>query len=173
MFLLGTYEATVSALLEQGKRFAPYRSKVPAGERGRWSISTFEIAVDIQNLRMCRDGRGCSPGTFTRLVRDKRTTVMSDTDAEINDFLPLIHAAFGDVLVSGLGLGCVTQALLARPEVNSVTVIEIDADVIALVGPHLECDRLTIVNADINAGAAIADTKLATISTVGPSRSPS
>ena len=148
MFLMATYEATVERLNKQGEFFKPYRSTVPEGRQGQWYIKRFEIAIDMQNLRMCRDGRGCSPGEFTMLVRGN-TTVMSDTDAEVNDFLPFVKAAFGDVLVSGLGLGCVTAALLAKPEVTSVTVIEIDADVIALVAPHLACDRLTIVNADI------------------------
>jgi len=143
-----THDELVAVLVKQGERFAQYRSKAPVGQQGRWTIDRFEVRVDLQNLRMMVMGRGCSPGTFTRLVRDERTIVMSDTDAEVNDFLPFVRAARGKVLVSGLGLGCVTQALLAKENVEHVTVIEIDADVIALTAPHLACDRLTVINAD-------------------------
>ena len=144
----GDYETLVAKLTEQGKLYDQYRSKAPEGAQGRWTIDRFKVEVDLQNLSMLCQGRGCSPGIFTRLVRDERTIVMSDTDAEIADFLPFVRMARGKVLVSGLGLGCVAQALLAKPNVEHVTVVEIDADVIALTAPHLACDRLTVINAD-------------------------
>lgn len=138
-----------AALAKQGERLAKYRSIVPAGHSGPWRIEEMQVEFDLGNLRMIRDGRGCAPGTYKRLVHDKRGIVMSDTDAEIADFLSFVLDARGHVAVAGLGLGVVTQALLARPEVKHVTVVEIDRDVIKLVKPYLECDRLTVVRADI------------------------
>lgn len=44
----------------------------------------------------------------------------------------------GDVLVGGLGLGYVVQALLAKPEVTSVTVVELSKDVVNLVWDHVD-----------------------------------
>jgi hypothetical protein len=136
------------ALKRQGERYKPYRSRIPAGRAGPWAVERFKVAIDLQNLRMVCDGRVCSPGTFTRLCHDKRGVVMSDTDAEIEDFLPFVRQASGSVLVAGLGLGCVTQALLAKDGVERVTVIEIDRDVISLVAPHLQDARLKVVHGD-------------------------
>jgi hypothetical protein len=77
------------------------------------------------------------------------TPIMSDTPAEIEGHEEVIENAHGRVLVTGLGLGCIVSALLAKPDVDHITVIEIDRDVIALTGPYYEDDpRVTIVNAD-------------------------
>lgn len=136
-------------LARQSERLAKYRSTVPEGECGPWSVCKVEIKFGIELLRMVRDGRGCPPGTYTQLRHDSRGVVMSDTDAEIHDFLDFVTAARGTVIVAGLGLGVVTQALLAKPSVKHVTVVEIDGDVIELVHPHIASDRLTVVKADV------------------------
>jgi len=39
----------------------------------------------------------------------------------------------------------VLKAVLAKPEVERVTVVEIDADVIGLVSPYYACGRLEVV----------------------------
>lgn len=147
--LHNSYEEIVAGLTAQGERYKKYRSRMQPGERGDWRIEKFTVKIDLANLRMVRDGRGCSPGEFTRLTHRRRGVVMSDTDAEIDDFLRMIYRAKGRILVAGLGLGLVTQCLLDKPEVEHVTVVEIDADVIALAGSQLQDDRLAIVNADI------------------------
>ena len=54
----------------------------------------------------------------------------------------------GDVLVAGLGLGLIVHALDARPEVRSITVVERDADVIALVRPYLPQGKLRVLERD-------------------------
>lgn len=74
---------------------------------------------------------------------------MSDTPAEMRDHLVAVHRARGSVLINGLGLGMYLQAVLAKPEVADVTVVEIAPEVIRLVGPTYASDpRLTIVCAD-------------------------
>jgi Spermine/spermidine synthase domain len=45
--------------------------------------------------------------------------------------------SYGKVLVAGLGLGLVTGELLNNTDVNSVTVIELNKDVIGLISPLL------------------------------------
>jgi hypothetical protein len=136
-------------LEEQGRRFAPYRSKLQPAEAGLWKIERFTIGLDLQNLRMIRDGRGCCPGEYTRLVHKRRGIMMSDTDAEIMDFLPFVNRVKGNVLVAGLGMGLVVQSLLAKPDITAIVVVEIDPDVIALTGSQIKDDRLQIIRGDI------------------------
>ena len=137
-----------TALKRQSSRFAKYRSRVPDGRSGPWQVKRFTIEYGLELLRAVRDGRGCAPGEYTKLCHDQRGVVMSDTDAEISDFAGFVADARGRVLVAGLGLGVVTQALLDMAAVSHVTVLEIDRDVIKLVKPTLACDRLTVIRAD-------------------------
>ena len=136
------------ALREQGSRLAPYRVAVPAGVSGKWSVQKFTVALDLENLRYMREGRGCSPGEFTQLRHKDFGVVMSDTDAEIRDFLRYIRCMAGDILVTGLGLGCVVQALSQQNATKSVTVIENSADVLRLVAAHYCDHRVSIIEAD-------------------------
>jgi len=74
---------------------------------------------------------------------------MSNTPSEIKDHLEFIKRAKGNVLINGLGLGVSLSKILEKPEVESVTVIEKDLDVIRLVGPTYAKDsRVKIINAD-------------------------
>lgn len=122
---------------------------VPEGERGAWRVVRFEVERDsLSNLRLARDGRGCRPGVYTKLVHRQRGVIMSDTSAEKRDHYPFIWKAKGHVLINGLGLGMCLQAVLAKPEVTKATVVELDSDVIALVGSHYSGDdRVEIVSA--------------------------
>lgn len=121
---------------------------VPEGKSGAWTVRRFTIeALDIMNLRMSLDGRGCRPGTYTQLIHDRRGVVMSDTTAEQRDHTEFEWKARGHVLINGLGLGMCLAAALNKPEVAAVTVVEIDADVIALVGSHYADSRVQIVHA--------------------------
>lgn len=60
--------------------------------------------------------------------------VMEDTPRELRRHVPIWLAARGRVLVTGLGLGCVVRGLLALPRVDHVDVVEIDPDVLRIVG---------------------------------------
>ncbi len=119
--------------------------KLPEGNRGHWSVKRLDIADSV--VMRIRE-RYFEPGVYTQLVHDQRGLVMSDTPAERYDHAPFVRAAKGDVLISGLGLGMCIGAVLKKPEVSSVTVVEVDPDVIALVAPHYTDSRLSIVNAD-------------------------
>lgn len=75
--------------------------------------------------------------------------IMSDTPAEVNEHIDAFRDAHGKVVITGLGLGVIVSGLLAHPDVDTITVVEIDKDVIALTGPYYEDEpRVTIVNDD-------------------------
>jgi hypothetical protein len=57
--------------------------------------------------------------------------------------------AYGDVLLTGLGFGILTKALSEKPEITSVTVLEISKDVIdAFLLNNTLNDKVTIILAD-------------------------
>ena len=133
------------------------KTSVPEGVSGDWSIERFSVkrrGVERQVLQFMVQGgqsRIVTEGVYTRLMRN-RTLVMSDTPAEIQDFREAISHAEGHCLIGGLGLGIVTTAILLKPEVSKVTVIEKSSDVINLVGGYLKekfGDRLEIIEGDI------------------------
>lgn len=132
---------------------------VPEGKKGPWTVERFTVSkkdADFFNLRQIiarQGGRRIMPGTYTRLIREKAwDPMMSDTPAERWDHYAVVKLAKGRVLVAGLGLGVVLNALLRKSEIQHVTILEKDADVIALVAPHYQAKangRLTIVHADV------------------------
>lgn len=124
-------------------------SFLPDGKSGDWEIDTITVEKDelSQKLSMIKTGRGVPEGEYKRLRRD-RTVVMSNTPDEIRDFRHLIRDAEGSILINGLGIGCVVKALLDKPEVTKITVIENSEDVIKLVAPHFTDERLTVIHAD-------------------------
>lgn len=133
---------------------AKYRVDVPEGVSGEWSVSRFTVSEqDAAYTRMRaalnprERGREVPAGTYTQLRRG-RTLVMSDTPAEIMDHLDFIHAATGRVLIHGLGLGMVLKAVLAKPDVTHVDVVEISEDVIRLVAPSYADPRVRIRHGD-------------------------
>lgn len=56
----------------------------------------------------------------------------------------------GHVLCAGLGLGLIVHALTANPEVERITVVERERDVIELIGPQVPHDKLTIIEGDFH-----------------------
>jgi len=142
------------------KASRPYVVDVPEGQSGSYRIERFEVTDEDAKRERFRSiiafgARRISvpPGQYTRLINTATfdRLVMSDTPAEIGDHLGAINRAKGQVLINGLGLGLVVQAVLQKPEVEHVTVIEISPDVIALVGDHYQerfGDRLEIIEAD-------------------------
>jgi len=73
-----------------------------------------------------------------------------EEDCSIKEMYSSYDLAHGDVLISGLGFGILALWLCNKPEVNSVTVIEISKDVIKIFKDYnLIPDKLTIINDDI------------------------
>ena len=125
---------------------------VPDGISGDWSVRTFTVSKsdsDFTRIRAMMKGRGYVPqGTYKELRRNG-TIVMSNTPDEINDGLSFVYRASGNILINGLGLGCVVKLLLNKPDVEKITIIEKSTDVISLVAPTYVTDkRVNIICAD-------------------------
>jgi len=112
---------------------------VPDGTKGDWSVETFEVSEQESSFTRIRSFQHpeeyVPAGKYKRLMRG-RTVVMSNTPMEYRTNSPIIHRAKGTVLLNGLGLGMVLTAILEKKEVECVIVVEIDPDVIDLVGTH-------------------------------------
>ena len=133
---------------------------------GPWTISRVAAPEEEPSRAMFRALIGGE--TQTRLERSVRTTtpvspgfedevitcghgeiVMEDSLQELRRHLPIWLAAEGRVLVTGLGLGCVVRGLLASPHVSHIDVIEIDAGILAAVGPEFwGSPRVTLYQGD-------------------------
>lgn len=154
---------------DQPRRIGAYdlmACDVPEGTYGTVAVERFEMEKDSPGqLHASLRGRGCLPGTYTRLMRNGRLW-MSDTTAERRDHISPaaeIQRAGRDadrlgparILIGGLGLGMIVRVALLTPDVGHVDVVEIDPDVIALVGPHYQAMaaengvELTIHQADV------------------------
>jgi spermidine synthase len=131
-----------------------YKVDVPEGEKGDWRITKYTVGEKdrIHQLSsMFNSGRYVPDGTYTRLIRNNKC-IMSDTPDEVRDHHEIIHYAKGNVLIVGLGLGMVLNAIAKREDVTHVTIIEKSQDVIDLVSDHYlkkYLNKITIINADI------------------------
>jgi hypothetical protein len=136
----------------------PYRaSQLPAGVRGDWSLIKVRLPERAAGVVDARpDAFRFRSGEYTEL-RHAGITFMTDLYDEWWTQRRAIERARrvgGKVLITGLGLGMVVEAILSAPAlatVSSVTVLEQSADVIDLVAPHLLRqfpDQVEIVHAD-------------------------
>lgn len=133
------------------------------GKVGMWRVEHFEITREQATMYAisCYGSYEIPPraGRYTRLCHDQRGVVMSDTRQELWDlytFNSLLDSArsYDDshnnvVHINGLGLGIFSKAALDKA--YCVQVVEIDSDVIDLVGSQLRSmygDRITIINGD-------------------------
>lgn len=131
-----------------------YKVQVPEGVSGVWRVERFTVSESDEKMErlhsMFNGGRYVPADTYTWLKRSSYT-IMSDTPDEIRDHLGAINKACGNVLINGLGLGVVLQAMARKPEVTAITVIEQSSDVIALVAPYYQAmfgDKINIIQAD-------------------------
>lgn len=116
-----------------------FRSHVTPCEFGRAKVSAV-IPEGAGSMIARLHGEDIRDGEPITSLHVGGRLVMSDTRDEWRDHITAIHMAHGRVLINGLGLGCYLQAILSKPDVSSVDVVEIEADVIALIGPHFEAD---------------------------------
>jgi hypothetical protein len=126
---------------------AAMKSTLPAGVSGDVEIRPIVITERDAQMEVLRGlllggarMQRQDAGTITGIYR-RGGLWMSDSEDEKSDHIPFVsqchdHGA-ETVLIGGLGLGMVVTALCIVPSVREITVIELDADVIALVEPHL------------------------------------
>lgn len=155
--------------LQQAARVAPrFAPGAPhLSQDGRWRIETFTVSATAAQadfmraqIRGARHGgvgsdRWTPEGIYVKLLRRSAAiegnraeseweVLMSDTKNEIEDCNAALEHAHGRVLVHGLGLGCIIAALLEKSDVEHIDVVEIDEDLIRLVGPYYNDPRVTI-----------------------------
>lgn len=83
------------------------------------------------------------------LMRERGEIVMEDSPSELKKHLPILLAASGRVLITGLGLGCVVRGLLSKPEVTHIDVVEIDEWILRVVGREFAGNpRVTLHHGD-------------------------
>jgi hypothetical protein len=134
-----------------------FRSDIPVGQAGAWVVE--KVVLPERDYDPTVDPRpDCfkfRPGVYTCLRRGS-TQFMTDLYDEWWTQRSAIQQALargGDVLITGLGLALVAEAILREPHsrVNRVTIIEKSADVIRLVAPYLEArhpGKVEVIEAD-------------------------
>jgi len=119
-------------------------SPLPDGMMGEVEVRRIVVTerdVEVARMRSMFGGGSTAirAGEYVGLYRNG-SLWMSDTPDEQYDHMPVItnvakHRA-ERVLINGLGIGMVLNAVLHMDCVQHVDVVEIDPDVVALVGPH-------------------------------------
>lgn len=113
----------------------------PLGAKGDWviRINKKDKVDDIFDFM----SRARSPETYVPhgeykvlAHKGRKTVVMSNTPFEVRTNEEAYRDAKGHVLINGLGMGMLLEALLHKPEVVSITVVEIDRHLIDLVAPY-------------------------------------
>lgn len=142
---------TMPAELAQYKVSLPCRRRKAAAIR-HYSIGVREAeATNWQTILHADDRAWSYAGSYTGIEIDG-FMYASDEAKEIVDYLPFLRRAQGRVLMTGLGLGLCLQALLRKPDVEHVTVIEDNADVLAIVAPfylgRFGDARMSLIHAD-------------------------
>lgn len=125
-------------------------SFIPDGKSWEWEISTFivwEKDKFSQMISMQKSWRYVPEWTYKRLTRNW-AVIMSNTPDEIRDFSHFTCQAHWNILINGLWLWCVLKTLIDNTEVTKITIIEKSEDVIKLVSPYFNDERLTVINAD-------------------------
>ena len=123
-------------------------------EKGVARITKFEFDAKkdvFYNLRASRDMDGIFymfTGNYVRLHVNNQL-MMSDTAMERKTNRYFVQNATGRVLIAGLGVGLIIQAIIDKESVTEVVVIEKYQDVIDLVEPIYKHPKLKVICADI------------------------
>lgn len=142
--------------------FPSMASILKDGETAHFKLEYFEVTehdVKFVQLRDILHGRseydGFKTGLYIRLCKKdgeqwNKGVIMSDTWMEKQTNVTAYKKARGDVLIAGLGLGMVLLAIQKKPEVSSVTVVELEQEIIDLVKHQLPLNsKVTIIQGDI------------------------
>lgn len=125
---------------------------VAEGTSGEWSVETFFVdqkGAQLHNMRCIINrqySREIRVGTYTKLKCNGHI-VMTDTPAEMGDHSFFAYEVTGRVLVNGLGLGMIANAIAKKEEVIEILVIEKSEDVIKLVADSVH-EKVKIIHAD-------------------------
>ena len=123
---------------------------IPEGTQGDYTIAHYDAQTQERMWQQYREIKSEPYDNHTVLIKDAcPMPIMQDSQAEYMEHQWLWDNATGDVLIGGLGIGMVHQALIDNPNVTSVTVVELEQDVVDLVWNHCaKDDTFTLVVAD-------------------------
>lgn len=128
------------------------KSRAAPGVSGEFSVQVFalyptECAIENKRRKALGLGGSIYPGEHRALYKNSASLT---ADTGIDQWLtkPFVDVAEGDVFISGLGLGMMLDALLTNALVSSITVVEMEADIITLVEPHYRCEKLRVLQGD-------------------------
>lgn len=131
-----------------------YPVNLPDAESGPWNLRKRIVTEHdclFANMRMVRDGYPeyvVTPGTY-QVLTGPMGVMMSNTQLEHRTNRDFVENAKGDVLVIGLGIGMLLGPLSAKRCVKSITVLELEPDVLKMVKPHYEAmPKVRIFEAD-------------------------
>jgi hypothetical protein len=144
---------------------------LPPGQVGKAETKHLTVTRAMAERSAMRAFSGeypVSEGTYVQLFVKGRL-LMSDTSMEKRTNSRAVFEATGDVLIFGLGIGMVAVAIACKPEVTSVTIVELEQDVIDLVEPHLRAklgalsSKLKVVRGDAFTWKPEKDAQFSTI----------
>ncbi len=142
--LIGDLKSDVKIPNQSHGDFTISHKKLKVGEKVPVVTLRSSIFMGYQATTLLLD----RPMTLT-VLEDKDGVWMNDHPQEIFLHSPAIDAAFGDVLIGGLGIGYSTQKIADKKEVKSVTVVEKSEPVLAMVVPYLKRNNVTTVCTDL------------------------
>lgn len=92
--------------------------------------------------------------TFANLVEREESdgmhfTWMTSDQSEVSGMAAHAKAAYGDVLIAGLGLGVLPWLSAKNLNVQTITVVEIRPEVIELIAPVIGNEKTTIIHGDV------------------------
>lgn len=115
------------------------------GKAGDFELTHFEIGKN--DLYAILHGIPC--GKFIKLTH-RGEVVMSDTAMEKRTNRDFVVKAHGNVLIGGLGIGLILLAIQDKEDIEQITVVEKNKEVIELVGNQLPLNsKVNIVNDDV------------------------
>lgn len=132
---------------------------IPKGKVGKWEIKRKVVkpgeTLTIVSMRdaifsgkKSQEVLVSMPLTIHQLFENGNLW-MSDSPQEQELHKDIVDKCKGDVLIGGLGLGYIASMLDQKNDVNSITVVELEKDVIGLVWKHLKLKKAKIVQADL------------------------
>jgi len=126
---------------------------IPEGKSGKFRIEKSIIPRGTE-IRTYHPSGHFYHDTFSydfptvRLLEKGGSIWMSDTPMEQESLMVPSAIAEGNVLIIGLGLGLLPQLLRKRRRVRKITIIEREADVLALVYPYIRLPKTSVVLSD-------------------------
>lgn len=130
----------------------------PNIESENWRIRTFTISYPKDYYAIFE--QGILPGTYVSLTCKhpekfgmSQSCMMSDTPMEKFTNQAFLNYAKGNILIAGLGIGMLPASLSEKEDVESITIVELNQEVIDLVEPLIRkyvknADKIRIIQAD-------------------------